>query len=515
MKNIIWILCDSVRNYKTDVDDRGKLDVMDSFSKDAVYFKNVVTAAPSTIMSVSSMMTSIPAPFQATDYKSFSYNKDLPSFPKILRDNGYETYSLLFWNDGNAFLTDLFKDNCPYLRPKNNSIQKIFSNDEQIDAFYKFLDNAKFNSPFFFWLHLNCRGDCNLSEKVERIIERLKHDNLYEDSIIVIGSDHGYPDPSRNVTSLEMREFGHDLLMYDDNIVTPQLIKFPGMDNIIVDEAISTLDLCPTILDYLGLYSDSHEEFLNKITNGGRSVLNNIQKQIKIEPTILRTDNRFLFQKQAAHSIRGHGFKYVESFYNPQGEFYDLIKDPGEKNNLIQRKEYELKVDSYRKTLQKGNKQMISHHANILLKAGKKIINSQTKYVLIGEFNNNFIQVFSKIFLEINNHELVLTSNSKCKIKTLTTNCNKKTVSVLSFPVSKDHKINTEIVSISQKQHSNSIIYLNYALNSIDRPKHWGFNILGKPVQYYYVFKDNPKVAFINLWIDIKKVVSYLISKGA
>ena len=513
MKNIIWILCDSVRNYKTDADDRGKLDIMDVFSKDAVYFKNVVTAAPSTVMSVSSMMTSIPAPFQATDYKSFFHNKDLPSFPKILRDNGYETYSLLFWNDGNVFLTDLFKDNCPYLRPKNNAIQKIFSNDEQIDAFYKFLDNAKFKNPFFFWLHLNCRGDYNLSEKVERIIQRLKHDNLYENSIIVIGSDHGYPDPSRNVTSLAMREFGHDLLMYDDNIVTPQLIKFPGMDNMIVEEAISTLDLCPTILDYLGLYSDSHEEFLNKITNGGRSVLNNIQNQIKIEPTILRTDNRFLFQKQAAHSIRGGGFKYIESFYNPQGEFYDLVKDPGEKNNLIQRKEHELKVDSYRKTLQNGNEQMITHHVNILLNRSEKIIDSQTKYILIGEFNDNFIRVFSKIFLEINNNELVLISNSKYKIKTLATNCNKKNVNVLSFPVSKDHKINTEIVNISQKQISNGVFYLNYALNSIERPRHWGFRMLGKPMQYYYVLKSNPKVAFMNLWIDMKKFVSYLISK--
>ena len=58
--NIVWAIVDSVRHYHTPGDDRTRLDFMDEFAKDSVEFKHVITSAPSTVMSISAMMTSMP-----------------------------------------------------------------------------------------------------------------------------------------------------------------------------------------------------------------------------------------------------------------------------------------------------------------------------------------------------------------------------------------------------------------------------------------------------------------------
>ena len=105
-QNIIWILCDSVRIYHTDSDERGRLDAMDKFATDAIDFRTAITAAPSTIMSVSSMVTGIASPYLSRDYDSFKNQQDsLLSFPKLLRQRGYATYALMYWPDGREFLS--------------------------------------------------------------------------------------------------------------------------------------------------------------------------------------------------------------------------------------------------------------------------------------------------------------------------------------------------------------------------------------------------------------------------
>ena len=515
MKNIIWILCDSARNYKTNVDERGRLQVMDSFAEDAIDFRNVVTSAPSTIMSLSSMMTAIPATLQALDYSGFVHNTDVPSFPDILRNNGYQTYGLFSWNDGNSFLTDIYGDNCIDLRPGIDLNNKIFSNEEQIDTFFKFLNSDKINDDFFFWLHLDCRQDYDLSQKVERVFDELKRKNMYDDSIIVLGSDHGYPDPSRNISFKDMRKYGHDLLMYDDNILTPQLLKLPEVGNKVFKETISTLDLSITILDYLSLFSQSHKDSLGKISFSGKSLWKYIKNNTEIEERTFRVDNRFIFQNQSAVALRSNSYKYIESFYKPEGELFNLLKDPQEQSNLIYVKEYESIVSKYKNILEDDNSRVIAYHSNNLSEKLSKDFNPNKGFILIGDFNNNVIRVFQKVFGKIEKLNSDKASEAYGDISIFSTNAGSKDPYILSFPVTKDHKINTEIVKLVKKytNQSNGIRYLNYNFKVIKKPRHWVFNILGKPVQYYYVFVADPKTAWVNFKIDVNKVLKYVLNK--
>jgi len=56
-KPVIFIVVDSVRSFKTGLDDRDKLDAMIEFGEDSIEFNNAFCSAPSSIMSAASMIT--------------------------------------------------------------------------------------------------------------------------------------------------------------------------------------------------------------------------------------------------------------------------------------------------------------------------------------------------------------------------------------------------------------------------------------------------------------------------
>ena len=83
--NIVWIFIDSVRRYYSD-DDRSRLKVMDKFRKSAIEFKEVVTSAPSTVMSISAMMTGCHSFLLGTNYNDFRFDrKAFPTLSSLLK----------------------------------------------------------------------------------------------------------------------------------------------------------------------------------------------------------------------------------------------------------------------------------------------------------------------------------------------------------------------------------------------------------------------------------------------
>ena len=69
--NVIWILVDSVRNYRSGGDDRDKLEIMEKLGPQCIDFETVVTSAPSSLMSFSAIMTATPAYLIARDFDNF------------------------------------------------------------------------------------------------------------------------------------------------------------------------------------------------------------------------------------------------------------------------------------------------------------------------------------------------------------------------------------------------------------------------------------------------------------
>ncbi len=95
-KPIIFIIIDSVRAFKTGLDDRDKLDAMDKFGEESIEFKNAFCSAPSSIMSASSMFTGIPSAYIARNYNDWQFKEgsSIISLQSILLKEGYKIFSI-------------------------------------------------------------------------------------------------------------------------------------------------------------------------------------------------------------------------------------------------------------------------------------------------------------------------------------------------------------------------------------------------------------------------------------
>ena len=167
--NIVWILTDSVRTYPTDADDRGKLPMMDRFGEESVEFLNVVTSAPSTIMAISAMMTSLPSYLIARNYDDFMFdNKFFTCLNDILKKNGYFSMAFFRHMHPREKFHNLF-DFVPhkYWEPDLRHGQ-IWSNTDLWKVLKNFLRD-EIPQPVFLFIHYNCRKDPTISDIVEAL----------------------------------------------------------------------------------------------------------------------------------------------------------------------------------------------------------------------------------------------------------------------------------------------------------------------------------------------------------
>lgn len=354
--NIIWIVIDSVRNYRSGGDDRDKLDIMNKIATESLEFKHVVTSAPSTIMSISAMMTSLPSYYIARNYVDFKYdNSVLRPLKSILQDEGYRNYAINAYRDGREKLSSIFDFVDESYWPAGLTHMKTLTVQEKVDeGVYKEIHpyvwtNSDVNAvlhnllahgvqqPFFIYIHYNCRWDPKTSESIEQGLQEFKDLGLYKDSLVIMCSDHGYPDPSRGYAPRKLKQMGltHDLLLTDDNILVPLYIRFPGGAKMgTIDTIVSTLDIMPTILDILD--QDLPQDV--PYTLQGRSLMPLIEGGIDggwLDRKV-RVDSRLLFQDKRITAIRGNSYKYLIYHDTQQERLYDLVNDPLERHNLLE-----------------------------------------------------------------------------------------------------------------------------------------------------------------------------------
>ncbi len=156
-------------------------------------------------------------------------------------------------------------------------------------------------------------------EQIGRLISTLKRRNMYDDSIIIITSDHG-----ENMVEHDTY-FTHGNNLYNSLLRVPLLIKFPGQTSakhIAAD--VRTIDILPTALDYAGIDApDIDGKSLLPVINDG-----NVDFAERPVSSYLLTN---LVTGSRLVSVVKDGYKLVK---NPViYEFYNLTADKDETNN--------------------------------------------------------------------------------------------------------------------------------------------------------------------------------------
>ncbi|MFY8328147.1 sulfatase-like hydrolase/transferase [Pseudoalteromonas sp. ZZD1] len=205
-----------------------------------------------------------------------------------------------------------------------------------------------------FWKMYN-----NLAEtdkQIAAVLEQLKDDGLYDNTIIMFYSDHGGPLPRQK------------RLVYDSGLKVPFIIRYPNGEHAGTkdDQLVSFVDFAPTLLNLAGIDKPAHMQ--------GRNFLG--KQQTAKREYIHAAADRFDGFTDVIRAVRNKRFKYIRNYRPEQGyylpvayrekiptmqellrlrdadqltpaqalwfrgkkdpeELFDLINDPHEVNNII------------------------------------------------------------------------------------------------------------------------------------------------------------------------------------
>ncbi len=374
--NVIWIVGDRIRSYKTSPDDdASRLKVIDTLAEDAVEFTNAITSAPSTVISASTMFTGLPGCLISRHYNDWKFDeRRISSIQNTLKKHGYEIYTIHDARECRRMMQDLIHPLSAKYFPKGITHDNMWTSKDVTDILENLLNNAEKKSPAFYMLWYDCRDDPSTTDHMQRALDLFKKHGLYENSIIVLNSDHGYPDASTGLTGETMRNFTHDMIITDDNIKVPLILKYPGCPKgKKVKGAVGTLDIAPTIYDILGIPEQN-----TKFKYRGKSVMGMIRGKEK-SSRMIRTDTRLSLANGRATSLRSNRYKYVYYWDQRTEELYDLHKDPYETKDLLSGKvsaNIKRVLLNFRKMLE-GREREINNF-NILV-LDKNFVNSMNK----------------------------------------------------------------------------------------------------------------------------------------
>lgn len=167
-----------------------------------------------------------------------------------------------------------------------------------------------------------------------RLLEKLEEEGLYEDSLVILTSDHGEE-------LFDHGGFGHGYSLFEEVVRVPLWIKLPGQkERATVESPVSLLDLLPTILEVAGIGSAVEETNLD-----GRSLVPLLAGErtggagFRARPIAMDTRWR---RRAVASAIRLGSYKLIEIESDYEGRsrtrlLFDLATDPGEETNLSAR----------------------------------------------------------------------------------------------------------------------------------------------------------------------------------
>jgi arylsulfatase A-like enzyme/Flp pilus assembly protein TadD len=354
--NVILVTIDTVR--ADHIGCYGAHDVqtptLDTLANDGVVFDNAIAQVPLTLPSHAVILTGT-YPFQngLQDFTGKPLDKRFTTVTQVLRARGYATGAVVsafvldqswglargFDSYDDAFSREAYSQRAEKAgmveRPAELSVTRA-------------LDwlNKTTRRPFFLWLHLYdphspynppepYRGQYQThpydgeityaDHELGRLITWLKGNRLYDNTLILILSDHG--------ESLgEHGEKEHGFFVYKPTVHVPLIIKPPSTTGIRpgrVSRTVETVAVASTLLHLAGPKDPVPSQFhLPDLLATGKQ-----DESIAYSETLYPFNS---FGWSPLHSLDTGHYRYIDA---PEPELYELKTDPGETNNLVGEKQ--------------------------------------------------------------------------------------------------------------------------------------------------------------------------------
>jgi arylsulfatase A-like enzyme len=181
---------------------------------------------------------------------------------------------------------------------------------------------------------------------LSRLIEYLKSTGLYDSAVIFFTADHGQE-------MFDHYFWGHSTSMYEEQIHIPLIIKLPEnrYASTVNESLVSQIDFAPTLLHIAGIPRpdgwDGHnmlnEDFFNNCV-----ISQSLNSNFEIAG-IRTLHSKWIESEPGFSSVRSGQSRFVPidpraAF--PEKNYFDLIDDPKEMNNLYGKTEYQAEIDS-------------------------------------------------------------------------------------------------------------------------------------------------------------------------
>lgn len=190
-----------------------------------------------------------------------------------------------------------------------------------------------------------------LDHNIKLLLDKLKIDNIYDNTMIIITADHGEEFKDHG-------EFSHWPKFYDELIHVPLIIKLPNVnEGRIIEDISQHIDIPPTILGRFNIKKPNNYQGIDLLSElNNKTKIKGINERGVISETLV--NNRRISKDGIGKIITSYRTKKWKLIINNETnskELYNLNNDPEEKINIYEKnhhivKKYEKKLKENQQT---------------------------------------------------------------------------------------------------------------------------------------------------------------------
>jgi arylsulfatase A-like enzyme/Flp pilus assembly protein TadD len=354
-QNVILITIDTLRGDYLGCYGRAEVSTpnIDGLAARGARFDQAIVQIPLTTPSHASILTgTYPQVHKIRDIGGFTLAKNVPTMASIAKAAGYETAAFVaaavlnrrygldkgfdVYNDDMAGSVDSEK-----LPGVVAEVRADVVSGRAIDWLSKRKDPTR---PFLLWVHYydphfpydppapyssQYSGDPYGGEvaytdgEIGRLLDKVDELELREQTLVVLTSDHG--------ESLgDHGEETHGVFLYDSTMKVPLIVAGPGIpSNRVVDQQVRSIDLMPTVVDFLNLTEGEQVQ--------GVSLIPLFGEQGRVRSNYCYMETLYPRTQMRWSELRGMRTDDWKLVIAPQPELFEMKADPIESENVLSR----------------------------------------------------------------------------------------------------------------------------------------------------------------------------------